>query len=455
MTSRFCLSLLFIALFAFSAGAKSTVAGTAKEWAGLKARLIFETDPYSRTSIIAATSTISDSGDFELTVDIETPRRAWIAVNRFKAPIYLVPDSRIEIELVENPKNQLVVTWQNGSFDYVIVNPDSTDLNTQIAKFDQDYYNFFLKNAALLGTSSIKEPILNFEQEHGFNQDSFIDNYVKYSIAEMKLSNGFNLSDIFETYLDSSSIKPQNPAWVSLHSLFFADYFESYDKRFRGATLYNLLSEGISPEELDSLLSIDPYLADKNLRSLTAIHGISEVQTDGRYPKDALIEVLKYYQIQASDTVVREISANLKNKIEKNSSPQSILPFLSEKMRKSFKESDERGCVVMVTKPSNKSNKKETLLVENLVEKYDDVFRVMEISIEKEVEGNDWPSINIEDPYNVLTELGIYSFPHYLWVSPEGLILENPVERPSQGLEVRLYKIQQAAKKANEIKVGQ
>src|SRR5690554_3153286 len=125
---------------------KTVIRGNSENWEGKQIRLIAEKDPISKTFSYIDSDTIASDGSFKLTALTNRVSLYWLAVNRFKTPIWISPGAEYEISIIPKPENVLVKTWQNGNFEYGFLSLDSTDINYQIAEFDSKFYDFYLDN---------------------------------------------------------------------------------------------------------------------------------------------------------------------------------------------------------------------------------------------------------------------------------------------------------------------
>ena len=446
-------------LFCLSANAqKAGISGIAKEWAGKEIRLLIENDPITKTFRQVDSDTIAADGTFKLNIDTNQTALYWLAVNRFKSPIWISPAIIYPISIIPNPENILVDTWQNGSFEYAFLALDSSDVNKVLADFDTKYYDFYLDNAQFIGTSQLKRKVSEYAANLKIDSSSaVIQTYQTYTIAEMKLSSGIKKSDLFGEYLKDKPILLQNVAWFDFFNLFYSDYFQAYDLKFGGATLSNRLKTGLPPDSLSILFEQDDFLQNETIRQLVILKSISEVYSNSAYPLDKLKAIVNLVVEKPATPAVGAIANRLNAKMA-NTLIGSNLAAISKNWKPEYlPEQDSLPTILMVSSDGSTTSEREALILKSLFEKYESIAHFAEVRISdgSKLPGRPWTVHYPQDKMQFLDYFKIYGFPHFIWVDGNGTIRENGIEKPSDGLESRLFKIQTEKDNKNKIKIGQ
>lgn len=449
-----------IVFFSLSANAqRAEIRGNSENWIGKQIRLVAEQDPISKTHAYIDSDTISSEGSFNLSVDLDEIALYWLTVNRFRAPIWIAPGAEYEITIIPKPENILVETWQNGSFEYAFSSVDSTDINYQTAEFDSQFYEFYLDNSQYIGTHALKAKVKAYEEALALdpNSKSYADVYKTYTLAEMKLSSGFKKSEVFETYLKDKPILLQNVAYYHLFDLFYADYFQSFDSRFGGATMSNRMKMGMRADSLYQLVSQDPFLENESLRQTVLLNSVSKVYTNRAYSTRRLIEIVEFIAADPKSNEIEKIANRLLAKIKKPVIGTDINTLSITWTPAWEARSDTIPTVAMVTYEGSTSSEKEALILKSLIEKYQKVIRFAEFRIGSASQTQDqpWPVFYPTNDLAFLEEFKVYSFPYFIWVDGKNIIRESGIEKPSDGLESRLFKLQSIYDNRNRIKVGQ
>lgn len=458
MTIYSRLAILFF-LFCLSAKAQEAeISGMAKEWAGKEIRLLIENDPITNTFRQVDIDTIAADGSFKLTVDTNENALYWLAVKRFKSPIWISPATAYPISIIPNPENILVDTWQNGSFEYAFLSLDTTDVNKVLANFDTKYYDFYLDNARFIGTSQLKRKVAAYAKEQKTDSASaFFQTYQTYTFAEMKLSSGFKKSDLYSEYLKDKPVRLHNVAWFDFFNLFYTDYFQTYDLKFGGATIANQLKTGLPPDSLSILFLQDDFLKNDTIRQLVILKSISEVYSNAAYPLEKLVAIVNLITKNPASSVVGAIAYRLNAKM-KNMQIGSDLSTISKDWKPLYiSEQDTLPTILMVSTDGSTASEKEVLVLKSLFEKYQGIAHFAEVRISdgSNPTARPWSVYYPQDKMQFLDNFKIYGFPHFIWVDGNGIIRENGIEKPSEGLESRLFKIQTVKDNRNRIKVGQ
>ena len=445
--------------FCISANAqRAEIRGSSENWAGKQIRLIAEKDPISKTYAYIDSDTIASDGSFKLEVNLKETSLYWLIVNRFKAPIWIVPGAKYDISIIPKPENILVETWQNGSFEYGFSSIDSTDINYQLAEFDSKFYDFYLDNSRYLGSHALKNKVKEYEQTLDIdpNSTSFADVYKAYTLAEMKLSSGFSKAELFETYLKSKPFLLHNVSYYRFFDLFYAGYFQTFDSRFGGATMSNRMKLGMGVDSLFHAVTQDPFLENETMRQVVILKSVSEVYTNRAYPLKGLIEIVEFISANPKSLEIAEISNRLIAKIKKPLIGTEI-NTLSDIYNPAWEiQADSLPTIVMVSYEGSTSSQKEALILESLAEKYQKVAHFAEFRIESssKTQSQPWPVYYPNNELAFLEDFKVYSFPHFIWVDGNNIIRESGIEKPSDGLESRLFRLQSQYDERNKIKVG-
>lgn len=457
MSCKNILFFIFI-LSSLSGKAQTTISGLAPQWAGKTIQLYRETDPITRNRVSLSSDTINPDGSFELKSKNQNTTMLWMAVKRFTAPIFVAPGADYELSVVNKPENKLVDTWHKGSFEYGFHNLDSSDVNAMIGDFDNAYYNFYLDNVRYINSPVLRGKITAFEANYKPDSASeFVKVYRKSTFAAMKLSAGTAPLEIYQTYLQDRPFYPSNPAWYSFFDLFYADYFQKFDSRFGGATIANRIKTGMSPDSLSRLVDLDPFMANDTLKQWVLLKSVDQVYKNRAYSTAFLNRLVENIRTGAMTTKISETAQNLINKMD-NPIIGLSLDSLAVNWQPKFRlPQNKLPTVIMVSASGQTESEKERILLQSLTAKYSEIFNWAEVQIDG-TEIAEPQSRTVYRPVNdyaFLETFDIFGLPYFIWADAQGKIVETNIERPSEGLEKRLYKLKFQKEKENQIKVGQ
>ncbi len=452
-------------LSASAQGQTTIVQGYAPEWSGREVRLVRQMDPFSHAEIQLASAIIDAEGTFTLQTKFENTLCLQLYVNRFNSPICLDPGERVAVSIFPNEYNKLIDTWQKLNFELVYTDVDTGSTAALMSAIDQAYYDFFAENGQLIGSKAMRSKIATFEIENRGRYNwgnAFIADYFKYTIAEIELSNGISKNQLYEAYLKDAEPKLDNPAWVTFFDLFYTSYFNAYDSRFGGRAIYNHLSEGITFGFLDSLLLKDAHLSNDYIRQLVVLKSISEVYTDKRYPQKALITIANKLSEIPANPLIGQISKRLVEKMEKAQQPVMLsdlgLNLGQIEAHSSTNPSDPRLVYLAITAPWSTQSINEMNVLSDLLEKYPDEFRVIEVSLAAEGIASpppSWPRVYVADVQLLMEALSLYTIPGFVWFDAQWKLTDANATKPSEGLENELYKLKSKRLESQTIKVGQ
>ncbi|MCA1751882.1 MAG: TlpA family protein disulfide reductase [Cryomorphaceae bacterium] len=460
--------LLFWGLIytAFPANAqKAEVSGKAEGYAGMQISLTVYADPLSKAVRERVSAAVDSTGKFNLEISITDTCRAWLGLRRYSAPLYLTPGAKYEVEISPENERVLINTWQKGELRYTFRRTgekspaDSMeDLNITLARIDDAYYRFFAQNAELIGTRQMRTNLLNFEGElsAGLASSSFAGRYAESTFAEMMLAAGLPKKEIYDRALAGQGLHFENPGWYGLFNLFYESIFEEYSTRFGGAEMYNRLAKGLSLAEVDSLMMKNDFLVDSELRRAAILNASARAYYNKKYPAHTIVALIKQIgETEEAESELRRIAVDLNRRLTSTGKGSMFADLGLDHPLETEVET-----YIFVSAPWSTTAGREAISLAMMAEKYGEFFDVLEISI-TEKDGSDhgperpWEVIVPDDIGAFMERLEIYRIPQFIWVNADGMVVDLEAPLPGSGLESQLYKKQVAARKAQEIKVGQ
>lgn len=439
---------------------KSQITGVSNDWKGREVRVLADADPISGVYNELAQTTIDDAGKFSINVPVDEIRMVWLAVNRFKAPLYVKSGINYELQIGGTEENPYIDTWNKGELAYTFNYLADDDPNKAIMEFDNAYYQFFLDHSELIGKSTMKSKISEFEKEWStrYAKQPYLNTYIKYSIAEMKLSAGFPKQELFETYLINVSGSEDNPGFRDFFNTFYADYLERYNSRVKGVDIKSTLNEKPDLDAFFTHIRKDPFANDAVIISqMVVLKAITEVYGDPDYSKNALKQVLNRVSTMAKTNYLENIAENIRNKWQMKEGSITIKDIKAAYAPGlNFKPGTSN--LLVITNTESNASKRELHLLTDLSAEYNSEFWVTECTVgnlEGDKKKASWPKTTAEDAYGLLEALDVYSFPHFVWVDSRGNVTESGIEPPSQGLERRLHQLKVKSEVKSKIKVGQ
>ena len=436
----------------FSVVAQSTeINGISPQWSGLTVEVSRYQNPVSGEKILLDRDTVEADGKFSLSFDVSEIHQVWLSVNRFTAPLFVEPAGAYSIEISPSREFVLIPSWRPGSFEYVFTTLDSADVNAKILQFNQSYFDFFTQNARLIGSPALRKEVRTFESQHKLPENNFLADYIRYSLAEMKLTAGFPWNELYLTYVKDDALKLSNPSFYSFFNVFYSDYFNRYDAKFGGSSISNQLAGGLTYDELDSLFLKDDFLQRADIRQWVMLKSIKESIYLKTYSAEKLLGILRSIESKAQSESIESTARKIRTDYKRSASGN--LPELFPPLKKL--ELAQKPTLVVVAQKNSNEWKRESRLISVFLEEYGDYFQVVEIAmgIDDQSEKN-WQTVDLIYPEALLNDLDIYQLPWYAWMDLEGDLTKDII-RPSDGLEERLYSIRAKAQEAQKIKIGQ
>ena len=213
---------------------------------------------------------------------------------------------------------------------------------------------------------------------------------------------------------------------------------------------------GLPADSIDVLFAKDDFMKYEPIRQLVILKSVSEVYSNAAYPIEKLREIVRLIAQNPSTPILGEVAGRLYAKMENTLIGSELTAISSNWEPEYISESDTLPTILMVSSEAIASEK-EALVLKSLHEKYSDFvhFAELRISDVKNPVNRPWTVYHPKDKIQFLDFFNIYGFPHFIWVDGNGIIRENGIEKPSDGLETRMFRIKTDADNKNRIKIGQ
>ena len=216
MKIKFFFSFCFFVFFVQSFAQVSTITFNQKSYSGDSLFIITKSDYISNNLDTIFSGKVDPEGKFECKLNLKQTSLIYIPLEFFKLSLYIEPGKTYRIQIP--PRRKLSVAEElSPYFEPIeiipgIENSDSTELNSLISQFD-DEYNAFLSKSFIKAYYTAKKAftdsaITSIQKKFNWCQNAYFKSYINYRFSMLKFmayerENDFIIKDYFNKIISN------------------------------------------------------------------------------------------------------------------------------------------------------------------------------------------------------------------------------------------------------------
>lgn len=424
---------------------------THKSFSGKIVNLIKYKDYITYEYDILTSSIIDTSGNFDLDINLKETSQFLLQIEDLIGIIYLDPSVNYNIYFPPYSADgtyKLTRNFVNIIFDSL----KNNDINGLILEFDRRLDQFLEDNINFLGSPILKNKLdtLKVEMKNLYKDinNKYFLKYIKYSIAGYDLitvakNQNVNRLSNYNVYLANKKVDYNHYSYMNFFNQF-------YEKEFLTPTMTsnNNLLDAINTHEsyiaLDTVLKKDYYFKNKKIRDLAIITNLFEAYDDERFSQAGILKILNFIKDSNKYDQTKQLAHSVIKSLTKMKVGFPAIEFsLKDQNNEKISLSDFKGKYVYINfwTTWSKESQAEMALYPQFIEKYGKHVEFISINIDykKQKFNNfianhskyDWNLVYFDGNANLLDDYMVTNIPHYIFVDPNGIILQNPANRPS------------------------
>lgn len=470
-------SLLFLMLIPFvGIGQHATIKGVAPLAIGKEIQLRVYDDPISGKERILAKQKIDVDGSFELKVIPNGEAQyAVLQVGTDCADFFIERDKDVELSFVppkEDPKKPKAFN-ERQFFVPKITGGKSAKLNEQVIAFNDTMDGFLESIYPMLkqrkSPAFVAEKLAAFEkgvQEKFRGSESFVQDYIKYSIAGVEQTFLTDRDRLYSKYLKDVQPQFHNPAYTD----FALQYFQGEVYKMAVVNRYEECKKALDGKEAFAaleriMMEEEPRLKNTSIGRLVLIEGIDGLFGQRDFEDEKLINALKHFGMLSSNSHHGNAAKNIADKhtslVAGTLAPDIVFVGADGTEKKL---SDLFGTYVFLelTDATNGYSNRETNVIPNLKDEFK-FIRFVTICVgnsEKEMldlkrkMNIDWELGRIELSSQALENYQIKSLPLFFIIDPQGKFYAIPAKDPTKGAQQELMSLNEKLKAKSKSSVG-
>ncbi len=476
--SSFPIKYIFLTLVMFGFGSRANsettrISGNAPSYAGEKITFRSYSNMISFREIELGTCVVSDSGDFECTLDINNTRLIFTNLGIYNCYFYAEPGYNYELKLPQKRK-KTEAEAMNPYFENISIHlvvkltgsgknqelPDAgEELNFLIRTFNDSFYPYYYKyviNAIAYqpDRKEIDKVIADLNEPFSEYDQPYFREYMEYrtGLLEHHAAQRGNRI-IIDDYFSGRPFLQYNPAFMELFNEIFTDYFEFYMTENPESNLYSVVNRERSLDKLRNLIKKDKSLSDEAMQELVIIKALYDAFYNERFSKSSIIMLMDSISAETEIEFHRMILSDIKYEITKlaigfkpppfelynhDSTLISLKDFQGQYVYLGFCNSFSYACIkeFELLKDMNSRYEKYLKIVTILI---DDSFETMRNLVESN--NYSWTFLHYSNNPDILNDYDIKGYPTYFLIDKDGTLMASPATSPAEGFEGFMFNI--------------
>ena len=406
---------------------------------------LFEIEDYiTKTEKKISETEVDDKGNFRLIFSSNDIKKIILRVNSNFTWMYIQPNSTYFIDIPKDGQITQFIT--NNEIEMVFFRLASDDINYKILGFEA-WMDNYLSDIYILKDKQPGEfvqKIAAFKKEVNdvYSKDTslFFSSYLKYSIGltidNINFISAPSEADKFEFYIKDSPILINNNKYIEYLYSFYENYYYKLDQNLRAQ-----LNTSIRNYDLENCLQTlkkDPYIQTEELAELILLMMINQRAFSQEISKTILNKIYEKsinenYSTIAKNLLLKADEINIGD----------IFPNLVLDKKSQFTLQMLKGKPIYIHcfDPKNQKSITEISALLKLNEKYEKYINIISVyskpkedfsmSEQRNLNLIKWKKFELEPSENSWKILNIPSFPYYLFLDKDLVLLASPAISPS------------------------
>lgn len=446
----------------------SVIFGVDKSYAGQEIQLFGTADFITGTKELLAIDTVAEDGSFRLSFPLDQTKLIAIPLGIYECILYVEPHSRYQVILPPyqpKTKGDLFNPFFAPVQTYLgIKNIDSTDVNLQIAAFNDQYHAYLDSNYYYIfkhpREANIESVIKRIESSFDSIPDLYFYNYRKYKYAWLKYTTIMRDNRyVTREYFNNQPILYQNTSYMDLFNQLYTNYLTFYLNTSEGERLYSDIAQAKSPMFVKETFSNNMALLNDTLQEFVLLKGLHDAFYSKDFPTSSLLITLDSIASDSKIEVHREIAKNIRRKVLKMHTgydPPAFSLFDTDSVLRTNKEYLSNYVYLNFISVESFACQKDLELLKELYEKHKTDFRVVSISVDDDFDlvkkyfqehGYEWTLLHDSSDKATAQDYNVRVYPMYYLINPEGKLSMSPAPGPGEGFEWYFFNLLQSKRR--------
>jgi len=454
------LTIAFIFLAAHSGAQNVKIKGKAHLSHKNKAVELYSfSDLITYTSTKEAADTVDKNGYFEMELKIDHTQAVIVRIDNLVGKLYIQPDYVFGITFPSRDTVNRVSPEADETVNLGILSADTTELNTLIIDFNEQYEKFFgsvtteflVKKRIYQKTDSLK---LISDKRYKNIKNPYFKKYLEYTFANINSNASRGKNYLAENYITGKPVLHHQFEYMEFFNAYFKGYLNAYSSKSSGENINHLINSVGRYSDLEAFMRNDPLLRNDTLRELVSLRNLWDYYYSPQFEKDQVVAIIEQFFETTKIAVHKKIATNMLQ-IAYKLQPGVAAPVFkaTDRNGKTVSLADYKGRYVYINFFSAKSivSLKEMPKIAELNKKYGDKVSFISICTDDSIKtfkaylkAN--PKYNWQIVFNNSEQKGstakdlynVKGVPAFFFINQFGNLMQSPAQPASQGFEYKL-----------------
>jgi len=441
-------------------GRQVVLKGNAPEYAGETLTFLTFTDQITYLEKELCSSLVDTDGNFQCSFNTSKTQYVFLHLGAYEAFLFVEPGKEYELILPEL-KEKTIADQLNPYFSPIqyhlgIENSSETELNYQLAFFDEIYTQMIENNSYLIYSKSAKldvdKEIQKVDSLFDDIDNKFFNDFKTYKYASFRhLSYQEKAKSISNTYYLNNEVLYNNNAYMDLFNQVYDEYFQYFGRTSSGRQIYKDINKLKSITTLKQTLGQDSVLRNDTLKELVILKSLHDEFYDDKFSRSAMLVVLDSLKITTNIEKHKRIATTIREKVTKlmvgfapphfelysaDSNLVSLSSYQGKYVYLGFCTTISYACI------------KEFSMLQSLYEKHKEHFEIVMICMDEsfsqmkrfvQMKEYSFTFLYFGNQPEVFKDYDIRAFPTYYFINKEGELSISPAPSPDQNAEFRIF----------------
>jgi peroxiredoxin len=442
-----------------------TITGHAPSYANTQLSFYRTSDWITGAEEITGECRVSDSGDFQIVIPLETTTQLLIYPGIYRGYFFAEPGKTYQLVLPErrdkSPEDLLNPFFEPVEIHLGLENFTSDDLNVLIVMFDDAYIPYYDKHVNNVyikpDLKKLEEDIEQIEKPFMDYHNSFFRDYRRYRYGMLKLSaNQQRVQSLSDEYFNNHPVLYSNPAYADLFNQVYDKYFVFFGRTEAGKQIYQDINQAGSYHNLLNTLSKAEHFSNDTLKELVILKQLHDEFYNNQFSRTGLLSILDSLIKDTGIAEHKEFGTNIKRKITRllpgYEPPQFALRDIDGIL---VHLSDYKGEYVYLNFCTCQSYSclNEFDMLADLYAKHKDRLTILTVATDPREDvlrqflakkQYNWKFLYYDSQPDILKEYDIRAFPTYFLIGPDGKLIYSPALSPAENFEQKLFEAMKA-----------
>jgi cytochrome oxidase Cu insertion factor (SCO1/SenC/PrrC family) len=399
--------------------------------------------------------TIDNNGYFELKFQTNYTKPILLSIENLIGKLYIQPNFVYGIKF---PGEDSLTNHQPGTqtlVDLIVIGHDSTELNSLIIDYNNQYNDIFIKQQGKYLTPAniiaLHDTfLLETNKRYAQISNRYFYQYRTYVFAGFLANTSKSKNILYKQFIENKSIQYHNFEYMEFFNTYFKGYLKAYASTKNGGNILNSINSYASYSDLKKQFSGDKLMTNDTLKELVLLKGLIEFYYSPEFDKKQVQSVIEQLYDNAIHPENKKIAFNILQNIYQLQPGANAPDFNVENKNGTIVNlHNNKGKYIYLNFFSTQSeiSLREMKKIADLKKKFNDKVTFISVCLDDSVSYYknylktnpkfDWQILYQTKYSDAKQHYNIKSLSGFFLISPQLQLALSPAPSPSEGIEYK------------------